>query len=98
MLDQAFDAAQARGILKQAHARGHADSFFPSSAHQNGEHSAEPFHLAKRDVVSGMRGQSWIQDLLHFRVTGQSLGHGARVGAVPLHATWKRTQAAQDQP
>ena len=67
-------------------------------SHVEGQHAAEPLHLARGERVLRMVRQPGIVDLPHLRMPREILGDRLPVSVVRLHAHGHRLRAAQHQP
>ena len=83
---QALDAAEACGALDDLEPIERTISGRLPALHIDADHAAEARHLARRDGVIGMRGQTRVVDALDRGVAFEKLRHRHRVGVVPRDA------------
>src|SRR2546428_873405 len=91
MLDETLRAAEARRSREDAELRGdlHRARLIPP--HLDRHHPAEGRHLAARNVMCGVRGESRVMDHLDARMAVQERGALTGVLAVFAHRALKRT-------
>jgi hypothetical protein len=58
----------------------------------------EATHLALRQLMTGMGGETGVVDLCDLRMGGEILGHHAGIRFIVLHAHLQRFDAAKRQP
>ncbi len=85
VLDQALDAAERFGELEELRPRHELDRRLLRLGEER-DHPAEVAHLALRDLVAGMRGQTRVEHLLDARLFRQPAGDHAGVLAVLAHS------------
>ena len=98
LLDQRFDAAQARADARNLHRVDDVGRLAPIGVFdQERDQAAEAAHRAPGDVVVRMRGQARVIHAFDARMGRQELGDRLAVLVVPLHAQFEGLEAALQQ-
>ena len=71
---------------------------FLAALYLKGDHAAEVLHLTLCDLVTGMRGQTGVVDVLYLVVVVQVLGDLLCACGVTLYTDLKRLETSEDEP
>ena len=95
--DERLDAAEALGERHQPRpVENRARAL--QRPHAEGDHPAEPAHLAPREGVLRVRRQAGVVHGVDLRMRGQEVGQRHCVRVVALHPNRQRLGAAEDEP
>src|SRR5229473_8596988 len=97
MLDQRFHAPQRLGASEDPNCFEEPARGFETASNLERHHSAKSLHLAPRQPVLRVIGQSRIGDLRNFRLLGKKLGDRRCVLGVALHSQVQRLYSPQYQ-